>query len=82
MKNYPFLRFWSVVAIPTLYWVGIIEIGVEGSQDATFSLTFGQVSPVPFQFTSLWHDPRLPVPPGSRCVHGCTPNHRSVSFGS
>ena len=47
MKNYPFLRFWSVVAVPTAYWVGIIEVGVLNSQDVTFSLTFGQVSPVP-----------------------------------
>ena len=82
MRNYPFLRFWSVVAVPTAYWVGIIEVGVLNSQDVTFSLTFGQVSPVPFQFTSLWYDPHLPVPPGPRCVHGRASDYPSVSFGS
>ncbi|KAF9781383.1 hypothetical protein BJ322DRAFT_1112078 [Thelephora terrestris] len=41
--NYPFLQFWSVVAIPTVYWIGVVEVGTAGSQDVAFSLTFGQV---------------------------------------
>ena len=82
MKNYPFLRFWSVVAVPTAYWVGIIEVGVLNSQDVTFSLTFGQVSLVPFQFASLRYDPHPPVLPGPRFVYGCTTDHPSVPFGS
>jgi len=48
MTGYPFLQFWSVVAVPTAYWIGIVEVGVLGSQDVTFSLTFGQVSFDPF----------------------------------
>ena len=51
MTNYPFLQFLSVVLIPSVYWVGIVEVGVLDSQDNAFSLTFGQVSlisiPVP-----------------------------------
>ena len=82
MENYPFLQFWSVVAIPTAYWVGVIETGVLYSQDNTFSLTFGQVSLVPFQFASLWYDPHLPILPGLRCVYDGTSDHRSDSFGS
>ncbi|KAF9645472.1 hypothetical protein BDM02DRAFT_3271660, partial [Thelephora ganbajun] len=43
VTHYPFLQFLSVVAIPTAYWVGIVEVGVLGSQDVAFSLMFGQV---------------------------------------
>ena len=75
MENHPFLRFWSVVAIPTIYWVGIVETGVLWSQDNTFSLTFGQVSLVPFKFASLRYDPHLLVPPGPRYVYRCTSTH-------
>ena len=50
MSHYPFLQFWSVIAVPTMYWIGIVEVGVLGSQDVMWSLTFGQVSISPFQF--------------------------------
>lgn len=43
MTRYPFLRFWTVVAIPTVYWIGIIELGVLYQQDDALTLTFGQV---------------------------------------
>ena len=82
MENHPFLRFWSVVAVPTAYWVGIIELGVFGSQDVTFSLTFGQVSLVPSQFAFLRYDPHLPVLPGPRYIYDCTSNNPSDPFGS
>ena len=82
MVNYPFLWFWSIVAIPMTYWVGIIELGILGSQDNAFSLTFGQVSSVLFQSAPLWYNPHLPVPQGHRHVCNCTSDHRSVPFGS
>ena len=75
MQNYPFLQFWSVVAFPTAYWVGIIELSISGTQDNNFSLTFGQVGLVPFQLATLRYDLHLPVPPGSRCVCDCTSTH-------
>lgn len=43
VARYPFLLFLSVVVIPTLYWVLVVELGVMGTPDNTFSLTFGQV---------------------------------------
>jgi len=43
VTHYPFLLFWSAVAIPTMYWVLIVELGVTGTPDNLFSLTFGQV---------------------------------------
>ena len=46
VTEYPFLRFWSTVVIPTSYWIGVIELGVLAENDDPFSLTFGQVSPV------------------------------------
>ena len=82
MKNYPFLRFWSVVAVPTACWIATIELGVTYTNDAAFSLTFGQVSLVLFQFASLRYDPHPPVLPGPRFVYGCTSDHPSVPFGS
>ena len=50
VSHYPFLQFWTVIAVPTMYWVGIVEVGVLESQDRAWSLTFGQVSITPFQF--------------------------------
>ena len=54
MSHYPFLQFLSVIVIPTIYWIGIVEIGVLGSQDVVWSLTFGQVSSTPFQLACRW----------------------------
>jgi hypothetical protein len=73
VSHYPFLQFLSVIVIPTAYWIGIVEVGVLGSQDVAWSLTFGQVSySIPVR---LWRNPNLSVPPGPRCVHGRTSNH-------
>lgn len=44
VKNYPFLQFWSVVAVPTAYWIATVELGILWEHDEGFSLTFGQVS--------------------------------------
>ena len=46
VNHYPFLLFWSVVAIPTVYWIAVVEVGVIIGNDETFSLTFGQVIPL------------------------------------
>ena len=46
VNNYPFLQFWSVVAIPTAYWIATVELGILWEHDEKFSLTFGQVSTI------------------------------------
>lgn len=43
VNDYPFLQFWSVVAIPTAYWIATVEFGILWGHDEKFSLTFGQV---------------------------------------
>ena len=40
---YPFIQFMSVVAFPMGYWVAVVELSTFGTQDNTFSLSFGQV---------------------------------------
>ena len=65
MTHYPFLLFCSVIVVPTAYWIGIVEIGVLLSQDTAWSLTFGQVSPVPFHFGRPRCNPDPPDPPRS-----------------
>ncbi|KAK7683465.1 hypothetical protein QCA50_013299 [Cerrena zonata] len=43
-RNYPFIHFISIVAIPTIYWMMTVELAclIAGS-DQEFSLSFGQV---------------------------------------
>ncbi|KAF8523249.1 hypothetical protein JB92DRAFT_1624088 [Gautieria morchelliformis] len=41
--NYPFIKYASVVVIPFVYWVLIIELGTMETNDNRFTLTFGQV---------------------------------------
>ena len=82
VSHYPFLQFLSVIVIPTIYWIGIVEVGVLGSQDVVWSLTFGQVSSTSFQLACCWCDPNLFAPLGPRCVHGRTSNHRSEPLSS
>ncbi|KAF9781550.1 hypothetical protein BJ322DRAFT_230258 [Thelephora terrestris] len=43
VHHYPFLRFCSVVVIPTAYWIAIVELGIFGGNDETSPLTFSQV---------------------------------------
>ena len=43
VTNYPFLLFLSTIAIPTAYWIAIIELGILSENDDSFSLMFGQV---------------------------------------
>lgn len=81
VKNYPFLRFWSVVAIPTVYWIGIIELGILSENDDHFSLTFGQVSFVG-TLVSLPSVPNTSISSGPCYIRGCTPGYRGASLGS
>ncbi|KAF8497682.1 hypothetical protein BU17DRAFT_59352 [Hysterangium stoloniferum] len=41
--NYPFILFLSVVVLPSLYWILVIEIGAVNSNDDTWEISFGQV---------------------------------------
>ncbi|KAF8502954.1 hypothetical protein BU17DRAFT_58662, partial [Hysterangium stoloniferum] len=41
--NYPFILFLSVVVLPSLYWIFLIQIGADASNDNTWSIAFGQV---------------------------------------
>ena len=43
-EYFPFIHFVSIVAIPFMYWVACIELGVYNSNENEFTLTFGQVS--------------------------------------
>lgn len=40
---YPLIQFTSVVVLPMAYWVAVVELSTYGTQDNTFSLSFGQV---------------------------------------
>ena len=40
---YPFIQFLTVVAFPMAYWIATVELCTFGTQDNTFSLSFGQV---------------------------------------
>ena len=40
---YPFIQFMSVVVFPIGYWICVVELSTYGTQDNTFSLSFGQV---------------------------------------
>lgn len=40
---YPLIQFISVVIFPMGYWVLVVEFSTLGTQDNTFSLSFGQV---------------------------------------
>jgi len=40
---YPLIQFISVVVLPMAYWVAVVELSTYGTQDNTFSLSFGQV---------------------------------------
>ncbi|KAK7691908.1 hypothetical protein QCA50_005313 [Cerrena zonata] len=43
-RNYPFIHFVSVVAVPTIYWLLIVELScLMARSDNEFSLSFGQV---------------------------------------
>ncbi|KIJ50534.1 hypothetical protein M422DRAFT_44332 [Sphaerobolus stellatus SS14] len=44
VDNYPFVRFLSIVFLPTAYWIAIIELGAIVSGDEQFQTTFGQAS--------------------------------------
>lgn len=54
MTNYPFLQFFSVIAVPTAFWISAVELGVWNQFDTLFVLTFGQVGPV---HISPWRGP-------------------------
>lgn len=44
-RNYSFIHFLSIVAIPTFYWVSVVELGCFFARnDEEFSLSFGQAS--------------------------------------
>ncbi|KAF8502957.1 hypothetical protein BU17DRAFT_101909 [Hysterangium stoloniferum] len=42
-KIYPFILFLSVVVLPSLYWIILIEIGALASNDDKWEISFGQV---------------------------------------
>lgn len=57
-RNYSFIHFVSIVAIPTFYWVSVVELGCFFAQnDEEFSLSFGQVSFDQLRFN--YHDAQL-----------------------
>ena len=50
-RTYPFVRFLTLILIPTMYWISVVELGCALQSREEFSLSFGQVSPTPhFQF--------------------------------
>ncbi|CAL1708937.1 unnamed protein product [Somion occarium] len=43
-RNYSFIHFMSIVLIPNIYWISIVEFGcLVAANDQEFSLSFGQV---------------------------------------
>ena len=55
VEEYPSLRFWTLVAIPTGYWILIVECGgAFGNDNQVLSFSFGQVSPLVSWFLIPW----------------------------
>ena len=80
VTKYPFLLFWSTIAIPTAYWIAFIELGIKFENDDTFQLTFGQVSSVDIlAYRPL--APDTPIPLGDCCVLNYTTDYPGGSLG-
>lgn len=75
-EYFPFIHFVSIVAIPFMYWVACIELGVYNSNENQFTLTFGQVSIISLQNWSVRITDFLLTLAGSRRFR-CHPTVRS-----
>ena len=69
VTNYPFLQFMSVVVVPTVYWITIVELGVKWGNDDKFALTFGQVSPAGVSVVSAFDSLRIDFIRSLLCSH-------------
>lgn len=52
-RNYPFVRFMTLIFIPTMYWISVVELGCLLQSHEEFSLSFGQVGASHFCFWSI-----------------------------
>jgi len=71
VTDYPFIQFMSVVAVPAVYWISCVEIGLlwANGNDNEFSLTFGQVSPASVSIISAPDYLRVDFIRSSLCSH-------------